>query len=309
MTKVSKAQLSFLDMDQDWFSSPTAKPILNPEASQPAASPDQILRSFTVKLLSSMGVTPEGEDIEAAVKQGILQRQALELHCPEEYVSIAVEEAKKSQLKLFPDEICRAKSEWAPAARRIRVFLLKKEHPDWLKIWTNAEQDVMGGKADLLDYHLRPVNSEVFARKMQEIGDVNDMDHYTFPYTILAYTCIDEAEYDVVKDEWEKYLTNCSHEREPMQMANFLAIYGVYREYGSYQIIPSDLRFRLNLFSPSCCSNWYEIERMLNLESFPFRSLDAYALEDKERFPGNFDLLQKEETALQRAMHGGNYVG
>lgn len=306
--KVPKAQLSFLDMDQDWFSSPTAKPILNSEASQPAASPDQILRSFTVKLLSNMGVKPEG-DMKSAVKKTILQKQLMRLGCPEKYVSIAAEELKDSQFELSSQNLWKVQTEWAPAARRIRVFLLKKEHPDWLSIWNNAEQDIMGGKADLLDYHLRPVNPDVFVKKMREIGDVNDVNHYTLPYTLLAYTCIDEAEYDAVEEEWEKLLTTCSNERNPMQMENFLSVYGIYRKYGRYHDLPSHIQFYFNGFSPSCYSNWRAIEERLHLNSYPFQPDDTLFIEEKERFPGNLGRLEREEIALQRAMHGGNYVG
>lgn len=309
VANVPKAQLSFLDMDSEWFSFPTAKPILNPEALQLSASPDQILRGFTVKLLSSMGVSPEGSDIKDAVRQASLQKRVMTLGCPKKYAQIAVEALKDLPSDVSIREIWRTNTEYAPATRSIRVSLLKKEHPDWLNIWTTAETDIMGGKADLLDYHLHPANPDVFVKKMQEIGDVNDPKHYLLPYTILAYTCIDEAEYEAVKKGWEKLLLTCSHERDPMQMENFLSIYGIYRKYGRYHDLPSNIQCSFDILTPSHYSNWLYIEEMLNLDSFPFRVDDAYNLNDKERYPGDFGPLQKEETALHAAMHGGNYVG
>lgn len=313
MTKAKGAaspQMSFLDLDQNWFSPPTTKSVLSavlPSVQQKtgAPDPDQMLRGFTSKLLSGMGVEP-GEDLEASAKQAVLRKQLEALGCPKKYTRVAAEEMKD-----YPNDNISAKDsyladiDFAPATRRIRVFLLKKEHPDWLSVWTAAEQDIMSGKADLLDFHLRPVNPEAFVKKMQEIRGVNSA-----PQTILAYTCIDESEYDAVKKEWEKFLSEDS-EPDPsgIQMANLLAIYGIYREYGRFQDLPSDLQFYLNcLFNQSRCSYWREIYMILTLNTFPFREMDVFPLGQRENFPGRFTKLREEE-ASQKAVHGGNHVG
>lgn len=313
MTKAKRAaspQMSFLDLDQDWFSSPTTKSVLSavlPSAQQKtgAPDPDQMLRNFTSKLLSSMDVEP-GEDLEASTKQAVLRKQLEAFGCPKKYVKVAAEEMKDyPNGNISTKDFFRMDTDFGPAARRIRVFLLKKEHPDWLSVWTTAEQDIMSGKADLLDYHLCPVNPETFIKKMQEIRGVNSA-----PQTILAYTCIDESEYDAVKKEWEKLLSEDS-EPDPsgIQMANLLAIYGICREYGRFQDLPSDLQFYLNcLFDQSRCSYWREIDMILTLNTFPFREMDVFPLGQRERFPGRFTKLREEE-ASQKAVHGGNHVG
>ena len=88
MTKEKRAvspQMSFLDLDQNWFSSPTTKSVLNAVLSSAqqktgAPDPDQMLRDFTSKLLSSMDVEP-GEDLEAG-RRGLVQSDHGELGDP-----------------------------------------------------------------------------------------------------------------------------------------------------------------------------------------------------------------------------------
>ena len=313
MTKEKRAvspQMSFLDLDQNWFSSPTTKSVLNAVLSSAqqktgAPDPDQMLRDFTSKLLSSMDVEP-GEDLKASLKQAVLRKQLEECRCPKKYVKVAAEAMKDYQNdNLSGRDYYRSYRDFAPAARRIRVFLLKQEHPDWLSVWTAAEQDIMSGKADLLDYHLCPVNPAVFVKKMQKIRGAN-----SGPQTILAYTCIDESEYDAVKEEWEKFLSEDSKpDPRGIQMANLLAIYGIYRKYGRFHDLPSDLQFHLNcMFDLSRCSHWREIDMILTLNTFPFREMDVFPLGQRERFPGRFTKLREEE-ASQKAVHGGNHVG
>ena len=104
MTKEKRAvspQMSFLDLDQNWFSSPTTKSVLNAVLSSAqqktgAPDPDQMLRDFTSKLLSSMDVEP-GEDLKASLKQAVLRKQLEECRCPKKYVKVAAEAMKDYQ--------------------------------------------------------------------------------------------------------------------------------------------------------------------------------------------------------------------
>ena len=300
MTKEKRAvnpQMSFLDLDQNWFSSPTTKSVLSavlPPVQQKtgAPDPDQMLRDFTSKLLSSMDVEP-GEDLKASLKQAVLRKQLEECRCPKKYVKVAAEAMKDYQNdNLSGRDYYRSYRDFAPAARRIRVFLLKQEHPDWLSVWTAAEQDIMSGKADLLDYHLCPVNPEVFVKKMQEIRDVNSAHQIT-----LAYTCVNEAEYDAVMEEWDRHLSEDSTESVHDQLGNRLALYGVYRKYGRFHELPSRLQNDINcLFDSFYCCKWMEVEKILRLNSFPFRHEDVFTLERREEYPANFRTLKEEEA-------------
>lgn len=302
--KGSMPQMNFLDPDQNLFSSPTAKSVLDSrltEAQQKtgAPDPDQMLRDFTSKLLSSMGVEP-GEDLEASMKQAVLRKQLEECGCPKKYIKMAAEEMKDYPNDNLSVGNYRLYSDFAPAARRIRVLLLKQEHPDWLSVWTDAEQDIMNGKADSLDYHLNPVNPEVFVKKMQEkMQEIKGIK--SIPPIILAYTCVSETEYDAVKEEWDRRLSEDSTEGDCIQLGNRLAIYGVYRKYGRFHDLPSELQDTITcLFDPFYLCDWVEVERILGLNSFPFRHEDVLTLEQRELCPSDFKTLKEEEA---------NYVG
>lgn len=294
MTKAKRAvspQISFLDLDQNWFSSPTTKTALSavlPPAQQKtgAPDPDQMLRDFTSKLLSSMDVEP-GKDLEASMKQAVLRKQLEECKCPKKYVKVAAEEMGDYQSdSLSVRNVYRAYTDFAPAARRIRVFLLKQEHPSWLSVWTDAEQDIMSGKADVLDYHLNPVNPEVFVKKMQEIID-ND-----FPKIILAYTCLNETEYDLVEEEWTDHLLDLG-EQDYVQLGDRLALYGIYRTFGRFYDLPPGVGSYLD----SDYFNWMAVEEVLQLDSFPFRRADVFTIDRRRNCPANFGNLKDEEEA------------
>lgn len=294
MTKAKRAvspQISFLDLDQNWFSSPTTKTVLStvlPPAQQKtgAPDPDQMLRDFTSKLLSSMDVEP-GKDLEASMKQAVLRKQLEECKCPKKYVKVAAEEMGDYQCDdLSARNFYRSCIDFAPAARRIRVLLLKQEHPDWLSVWTDAETEIMSGKADVLDYHLNPVNPEVFVKKMQEIK-VN-----VFPQIILAYTCLNETEYDLVEEEWTDHLLDFG-EQDYVQLGDRLALYGIYRKFGRFYDLPPGVGRYLD----SDYFNWMAVEEALHLDSFPFRRADVFTIDRRKNRPANFGNLKDEEEA------------